>query len=116
MTGDDERRALGARLKEAREYAGLSQEDVSKITGIARSAISLSETGQRRVDALELKKLAGVYGRSVSELTGEVVIEADEADVEYLARTAKGLSQNSRHQLLDFARYLESRSRQEKNK
>ena len=116
MAEDDERQKLGVRLKEAREYAGLSQEVVFKITRIARSAISLIETGQRRVDALELKSLAGVYGRSVSELTGETVIEADVEEVEYLARTAKGLSQESLDQLVEFARYLESRARQEKEK
>jgi DNA-binding XRE family transcriptional regulator len=43
----NERAALAARLKEAREYVGLSQEEVAQILQIPRSAISLIEKGER---------------------------------------------------------------------
>src|SRR5690242_12816467 len=52
---------LGGRLKEIREYLNFSQQYVSDRTGIPRTAISDIERGARRVDSLELKKLARLY-------------------------------------------------------
>ena len=46
-------------------------EEVANHLGVPRSAISLIETGARKVDALELTKLAKLYQRGVAELTGE---------------------------------------------
>ena len=37
----DDRRSLGARLREAREYLGFSQDEVARATGVARPAVSL---------------------------------------------------------------------------
>ena len=68
---DDDRKSLGERLREAREYLGFSQDQVATFLGVSRSALSLMESGQRKVDALELKKLAGLYKRSVGYFTGE---------------------------------------------
>ena len=82
---EDDRKTLGERLREAREYLGFSQEEVATFLGVSRSALSNMETGQRKVEALELKKLAGLYKRTVSHFTGE---EAEgltfEADVAHL--------------------------------
>src|SRR6266571_7540336 len=84
---DDDRKTLGERLREAREYLGFSQEEVATFLGVSRSALSLIETGQRKVDALELKKLAGLYKRSVGYFTGEEPEETSfGADVKHLAR------------------------------
>ena len=69
--GDEDRKALGERLREAREYLGFSQDQVATFLGVPRSALSLMETGQRKVEALELKKLAGLYKRPVGYFTGE---------------------------------------------
>ena len=55
-----ERQVLGERLKEAREYVGLKQDDVAKKLGIPRSALSNIEAGSRKVDAIELAQLARV--------------------------------------------------------
>lgn len=113
---DDEtdRRALGTKLRKAREYLGLSQDEVAKYLEIPRTALSHIESGQRRVDALELKKLAKLYKRPVSFFTGEA--PADESlpdDVAHLARAAAGLSESDRKELSRFADYLRSRSESE---
>ena len=52
---------IGTRLREIREYLSLSQQVVASSTGIARSAISDIERGVRKVDSLELRKLARLY-------------------------------------------------------
>lgn len=108
-SGDD-RRTLGERLREAREYLGFSQEEVATFLGVSRSALSLIETGQRKVDALELKKLAGLYKRPVSYFTGD---EAEEtsfgADVKHLARKVAELSPDDREELARFADFLRAK-------
>lgn len=68
MDDDHARAKLGARLREAREAVGLSQAAVAPKVQISRSAISLLETGQRRITALELKRLAQLYKCSVDEI------------------------------------------------
>jgi transcriptional regulator with XRE-family HTH domain len=107
---EDDRKTLGERLREAREYLGFSQEEVATFLGVSRSALSNMETGQRKVEALELKKLAGLYKRTVSHFTGE---EAEgltfEADVAHLARKASELSADDRAELGRFADFLRAR-------
>jgi len=64
-----DRQRLGARLREAREYLGLSQDEVAKYLSIPRTALSHIESGQRGVDALELKKMAQLYKQPVVYFT-----------------------------------------------
>jgi transcriptional regulator with XRE-family HTH domain len=107
---DDDRKALGERLREAREYLGFSQDQVATFLGVSRSALSLMETGQRKVDALELKKLAELYKRPVGFFTGEDTEEVSfGADVKHLARKVSQLSPDDREELGRFADFLRAR-------
>lgn len=111
---ENERAKLAEKLRQAREYLDLSQDEVAKAVGIPRAAISLIESGQRRVDALELKKFATVYERPVSYFTGEdygVPYLSDE--VEHLARAVAGLSSKDREELARFAEFLQLRANKE---
>lgn len=111
---DDDRKLLGAHLREAREYLGFSQDEVATFMGISRSALSLIETGQRKVDALELKKLAGLYKRPVGHFTGEVAEEVSfGTDVKHLARKVAELSSDDREELSRFADFLRTRKKKE---
>lgn len=71
---ESDRQFLRAKLREAREHLGLSQDDVAKRLEVPRTALSHIESGQRRVDALELKRLAELYKRPVSFFTGEAPV------------------------------------------
>ena len=51
------------RLREARLGAGLTQVEVAGKLGKPQSFVSKSESGERRVDAVELKHFAAVYRR-----------------------------------------------------
>src|SRR6478609_1276470 len=107
---DDDRKVLGERLREAREYLGFSQDQVATFLGVSRSALSLMETGQRKVDALELKKLASLYKRPVGFFTGEEPEEVSfGADVKHLARKVSELSPDDREELGRFADFLRAR-------
>lgn len=109
---DEERKRLGNRLKEARKYLGLKQEEVANYLKIPRTALTDIESGQRRVEAIELARLAKLYRQPVGYFTGE-----DEAsarmpiDVAHLARRASELSEKDRQELGRFAEYLRVRSR-----
>jgi transcriptional regulator with XRE-family HTH domain len=113
QSADAERQMLGERLKEAREYVGLKQDDVAKKLGIPRSALSNIEAGSRKVDAIELAQLAKLYQRPVAWFTGEDRSSASKMpkEVAHVARAAATLSQQDREELARFADFLKSRAR-----
>lgn len=108
---DAARKRLGERLREARKYLGLKQEEVAAHLGIPRTALSDIENGQRRVEALELTGLAKLYRQQVGYFTGE---DADTAalppDVAHIARQAANLSALDREELGRFTEYLRARA------
>ena len=107
-----ERKLLGIKLKEAREYLGLYQEEVGRILQVPRSAISLMESGQRKIDVVELNALSKLYERPVSYFVGEVDSMSQE-NVRILARLSDKvgkLTDEDSEQVLKFAEYLISQS------
>ena len=68
---DSTRLAIAARLRFAREMAGLTQGQVAEMRGWHRPTVSEIEAGRRRVSADELPSLAELYGVSVSWLLDE---------------------------------------------
>lgn len=106
-----ERRQLGDRLREARKYLGLKQEEVANYLKLPRTALTDIESGQRKVEALELTRLARLYRQSVGYFTGEDEASAGlPADVAHLARRVADLSAQDREELGRFAEYLRNRS------
>lgn len=111
---DAERRRLGDRLREARKYLGLKQEEVATYLKIPRTALTDIENGQRKVEAIELTRLARLYCQSVAYFTGEDEAAASMSpDVAHLARQAAKLSQKDRDELGRFAEFLRARSSNE---
>ena len=53
-------------LKKARITAKLDQEHVAKLLGKTQSYVSKVESGQRRIDIVQLKDFAKVYKKDVS--------------------------------------------------
>ena len=102
-SSESEQQVLAARLREAREYVGLLQEDVARALGIPRASVSALEAGKRRVSSLELRRLARLYRRPVGWLLGEDL----EIDVSApLFRATSALSDNDKEQVLRFAEFL----------
>lgn len=60
-----EHRTLVERLKKARNEAGLDQVHVAKLLGVSQSYISKMESGQRRIDIVQLKAFAKVYKKRI---------------------------------------------------
>jgi transcriptional regulator with XRE-family HTH domain len=105
------RQKMGERLREARRYLGLKQDEVAHYLKIQRSALSEIEAGNRRVEALELNRLAKLYRQPASYFMGEDDTAAElPVDVAHLARQAADLSRKDRDELGRFAEYLRARA------
>jgi transcriptional regulator with XRE-family HTH domain len=101
--GEQER--LGARLREAREYIGLLQEDVAMALSIPRASVSALEAGKRKVTGLELRRLARLYRRSVNWLLGDEETDLGQTATPLFRATAS-LSATDKEQVLRFAEFL----------
>ena len=68
------RGSTGDAIARARTAAGITQEDLGRLTGLGQSVISRIESGHRRVDSGELIVIARALGIDVIELltAGEV--------------------------------------------
>jgi transcriptional regulator with XRE-family HTH domain len=104
-----EQAALGSRLREAREYVGLLQEEVASALGIPRTSLSALEAGKRKVSGVELRRFARLYRRPVGWLLGEEEINL--SDVEPLFRATAQLSEHDKEQVLRFAEFLAAAGR-----
>lgn len=112
MSEEQERAALGTRLRDARTYRGYSQEDVASYLKISRPSVSLIESGARGVDTLELQKLADLFDCGVDELLGTAARPPeDEKGIAMVARAAAQLSPEDQSEVLRFAQFLQSRKR-----
>ena len=66
---------LVLKLREIRRLRGLSQKDVSRLSGVGEKTISSFETGQRigSLKLAQLKRLLSVYGLTEAEFFGGTV-------------------------------------------
>ena len=65
-----ERQALGQRLSLGRAYARLSQASVATALGVRRPTIAAWEAGDAEPLAIDLQRLADLYGVEIGMLTG----------------------------------------------
>jgi HTH-type transcriptional regulator/antitoxin HipB len=67
-----ELRVLGEVLVRARERAGLKQAEVAARLGLPASYLSKIESGTRRLDVIELIRIAEAIGADAAEIIAEV--------------------------------------------
>ncbi len=70
-TSDRRYTAFRLRLRDARERLDLRQADVARRLRRPQSYVSKSESGERRVDVIELQGFATCYGQPLTYFTGE---------------------------------------------
>ena len=68
---------VGARLRGAREAAGLTQTDAAADLRVARTTLVAMEQGRRRVQTNELQQLARLYGTSVNAVLRREAVHVD---------------------------------------
>jgi transcriptional regulator with XRE-family HTH domain len=104
---NEEYARMGARLRQAREYLGLSQEAVAEALRVPRASVSAMETGRRKVSSLELRDLARIYKRPLDWFyTTETEPIAEDETVSALFRATRNLNQDDKEQVLRFAEFL----------
>jgi ribosome-binding protein aMBF1 (putative translation factor) len=59
------------RLIKARHDAGYLQEEVARRLGKPHSFISKCELGERRLDIIELQRIAKIYGKTIGYFLGD---------------------------------------------
>jgi transcriptional regulator with XRE-family HTH domain len=112
----DDAEQLTRRLRQAREFMNLSQQFVAEQTGISRSAISDIERGSRRVESIELKRLAALYRMPVDYLLGnepsdELAGAPEDPTSRALARATGQMGPEEKEQVLRFALFLRNYER-----
>jgi transcriptional regulator with XRE-family HTH domain len=89
MTDSISREGLGAAIGAARAEAGLTQEQLGELTGLGQTVVSRIESGQRKIESLELLAIARALSVDLDELlaTAEARGVAPEPadDIELLA-------------------------------
>ena len=96
---------LASRLKDARNIANLTQEQVSKALAIPRTAMVQLEAGNRAVSTLELAKLAELYGKPIASFFEPVPPKEEEDVLVSLFRAAQAADRDLPWQQ-QVARYL----------
>lgn len=71
MNDIQDAKSLGARLREARKRAGLTQSDVAERLRVTTQAVSQWETGANQTTIENPRKLAELYGVGIEWLTGQ---------------------------------------------
>ena len=104
------RLSIGTKLKESREYLGISQDRAAQEIGINRSALSLIESGQRKLDSIELMSLARLYQRPIAYFTDQNFSVEPNPSAAVFARSLEKLSENDRKELERFAEFLSMKS------
>jgi len=77
--GTEQHKALIAMLIAKREAAGITQAQLAEALGEYQSFVARLESGQRRVDVIELIELANILGFDAAALVTALKIAGDSA-------------------------------------
>ena len=111
----DMRRVLGARLRDARVEAGLTQGALAEQLGLSQVGYSGMERGRTLIGVDVLMDVCRVLERPVTYFVGGVVVEV--GDVSDETREVVGLMENllqrERAAILGYARFVSQESAKE---
>ena len=99
-TLEDMNKLIGSKIREAREAAKKSQIDLAGALGFeSATAISLIESGERKVRVEDLEKIARFLDKDIKFFIGQ---EDKAVDVRVALRADKDLSEKDREAILRF--------------
>jgi transcriptional regulator with XRE-family HTH domain len=108
--------AVGARLREARQFAGATQEELARALGISGQAVQKYEIGENRLSAGRLVAAAGFLGVPMAyffkvDLDGSAGNEALSSDERQLLRYFRAIPDAApRSRLIKLAQRLSAAS------
>jgi transcriptional regulator with XRE-family HTH domain len=102
---DDRYKTIGNNIRKAREQAELSQKDLAEAAGFeSATAISLIESGERKVAVEVLEKIAEVLHTDLATLLG--VETQVKPDIKTALRADKDLSHKDKEQIIKFIDFV----------
>ena len=102
MSNEQERMALAKRIRDTRELLGFTQDEVAKVLGLHRPAVTELEAGRRKVSSQEIVLLATFFS-----VTPRYLLEHDGYEpTAQISALCMGLDPEDKAQLLRFAEYL----------
>jgi len=106
MKNEDVNTQIGARLRKAREEAGLSQLQLAVALDYeSATAISLIEAGERKVKAEDLQKATKVLHRDIAYFVGQ----ASTPDIRVALRADKELTDKDKEAVLHIIELAKQR-------
>ena len=99
-------KAIGARIKDAREAANMTQETLAEKVGISRTHISVIERGVKAPKLETFVVIANVLGVSADTLLFSVVDKSCESVASELSIMIEKLPQKERERKLEAIRML----------
>ena len=109
MNKNTKRLDIYNRLRQAREFAGLSQAQAAKLLKLHRPTITEIEAGRRRVSAEELSKFAEIYDVDVSWVLDEEKDKNKDANIQLAARELSKLKKEDREIVMSLLQSMRSR-------
>jgi transcriptional regulator with XRE-family HTH domain len=113
---------FGRRLKQLRAQHGLTQLQLAKRLGVARSTVATYEAGEREPCLDAIQRVAAAFGTSTDYLLGcccspvspSASVQPSDGDCEIILRIveeARHLSEADLHEVLLFTRFRRQQSR-----
>lgn len=100
-------RSIGGRIKKARESAHMSQADLAERLGFeSPTAVSLIESGQRKVTITVLEKISDVLHTDINFFLGK---EVKSVGVQFALRSEKNLSKDDKDKILEFIEFVKNK-------
>lgn len=99
---------IGPRLAKIREDAGFTQSSLARAVGLSQSAISQIEAGERNPSYETIRQIAHAMKLTPAYLVG-AEIEGLTENERALFRQYRGLSEDARRELEEYAAYLRSK-------
>ena len=94
---------IGEKLKAAREFLGLTQEQVASTLNMTRNMIVNIENNNRSIKSDELYKFSKLYGITMEEIV------SDEKEIDYnvqaFARGFESLSEKDQKEILNLIKF-----------
>lgn len=97
---------FSARIRQLREAAGLSQNELARRAGIAQSSLSYLESGAKSPNVETLLRICQALGITLSEFLGDQNGLDIPPDLRQLLREAEGLTPEQRKKLVEFIRSM----------
>lgn len=107
---------IGARIREARTRAGLTQKQVSELVGVSAHAVWCWEAGMTKPNSQHIVELAHICEVSTDWILGRAVVEAElleEAEVSF-RNAVDGLPLEDVEEIQEFIRYVRQRRRRKR--